>query len=181
MSDPVYLPDDWWPRPLPDNVVVGERSYLYSSFAFIHYRSSRAVGVRIGNDSGVYEGTVFDLGPQGEVVIGDFATVVAPTFATNGRVVIGDYSFISNDVYFADGSAAVPPDAYGEDGETAEDIVVGENSWIGARAVLLRGAHLGEGAIVGAGAIVNFPVPPFAIVAGNPARIVGSSPPRSQG
>ena len=51
-------------------------------------------------------------------------------------------------------------------------IVVGRNSWIGARAVLLTGAVIGEGAIVGAAAVVDFEVPPFATVAGNPARIV---------
>jgi acetyltransferase-like isoleucine patch superfamily enzyme len=38
--------------------------------------------------------------------------------------------------------------------------------------VLLPGARLGDGVIVGAGAVVDFEVPPYAVVAGNPARIV---------
>ena len=56
---------------------------------------------------------------------------------------------------------------------SSEPIVIGENSWVGARAVILSGARIGEGAIIGAAAVVDFEVPPGAIVAGNPARIVG--------
>ena len=88
------------------------------------------------------------------------------------------------------GFAAVPPDFLPEghddfladDGGPAppESIVVGENAWIGARAVLLEGARLGEGAIVGAAAVVDFEVPPYAIVAGNPARVVGWARPRAR-
>jgi acetyltransferase-like isoleucine patch superfamily enzyme len=59
-------------------------------------------------------------------------------------------------------------------------VAIGRNAWIGARAILLGGADIGEGAIVGAGAVVDFPVPAFAIVAGNPARVVGSAPPKGR-
>jgi len=45
-------------------------------------------------------------------------------------------------------------------------------SWIGAKAVILPGVTIGRGAVVGAGAIVTKDVPPFTVVAGNPARIV---------
>jgi acetyltransferase-like isoleucine patch superfamily enzyme len=51
-------------------------------------------------------------------------------------------------------------------------IEIGRNAWIGARAVLLAGAQIGDDAIVGAGAVVDFEVPPGAVAAGNPARIV---------
>lgn len=176
MSSPRLLPDDWWPEPLPDNVEIGPRSHLYSTYAFLHYASSRPCGVRIGHDTGVYDGTVFELGPLGEVRIGDWGTVVAPVFATNGLVTIGDHAFISHEVFFLDDAAAVPP----RDRSWAAPspaITVADACWIGTRTVLLPGAHLGEGAIVGAGSVVDFPVPDFAVVAGNPARIVGSAPP----
>lgn len=47
---------------------------------------------------------------------------------------------------------------------------VGDGAWIGANATVM--ADVGHDAIVGAGAVVTKPVPPFAIVAGNPARII---------
>jgi acetyltransferase-like isoleucine patch superfamily enzyme len=166
------LAHDWFPRPLPANVVLGERCWLYSTFAFLHYRSRRPCGVRVGADSGVYHGSFFDLGPDGEVEIGRFCTLVGALIACNSRVVIGDYVFIAHEVTLADGFAATPGGAAGGAG-----IVIGENCWIGARSVLLGGARVGAGAIVGAAAVVDFAVPPFAVVAGNPARVVGSCAP----
>jgi acetyltransferase-like isoleucine patch superfamily enzyme len=165
---------DWFPRPLPANVVIGERSWLYSSFAFLHYRSRRPCGVRVGRDSGIYAGSFFDLGPCGEVEVGNFCTLVGAVIACDSRVVIEDYAFIAHEVVLADHAAAVPGEAaVGRAGEPPVSIVIGENGWVGARAVLLAGARVGRGAIVGAAAVVDFEVPPFTVVAGNPARVVG--------
>ena len=177
-ADGVTLEHDWYPDPLPRNVVIGERSWLYSSFAFLHYRSDRVCGVRIGNDSGVYYTSFFDLGPDGEVEIGDFCAVVGAIISTNGRVVIDDYAFIAHDVVIADGPVAVPNSRTGPrraSGGQRSNIRIGENAWIGARAVILGGSDIGAGAIVGAGAVVDFAVPPNAVVAGNPARVMGSA------
>jgi maltose O-acetyltransferase len=53
------------------------------------------------------------------------------------------------------------------------DVVIGDRAWIAYRAVILPGVTIGEGAVVGAGAVVTRDVAPYAIVAGNPARVVG--------
>lgn len=53
------------------------------------------------------------------------------------------------------------------------EVVIGDRVWIAYGAVILPGVTIGEGAVVGARAVVTSDVPPFAIVAGNPARIVG--------
>jgi acetyltransferase-like isoleucine patch superfamily enzyme len=52
-------------------------------------------------------------------------------------------------------------------------VSVGDRAWIGFRAIVLPGVTIGEGAVVGAGAVVTRDVPPFVIVAGNPARTIG--------
>ena len=52
------------------------------------------------------------------------------------------------------------------------DIVVGNDVWIGARATILSGVTIGQGAIIAAGAMVTENVPPYAIVGGNPARVI---------
>ena len=57
--------------------------------------------------------------------------------------------------------------------EEDQSIIVDEDVWIGANSVLLRGVHLGRGCIVGAGSVVRRSVPPYAMVAGNPAKIIG--------
>jgi len=51
-------------------------------------------------------------------------------------------------------------------------IVVEDKAWIGFNSVILKGVTIREGAIVGAGSIVTKDVPPYTIVAGNPARII---------
>lgn len=172
------LPHDWFPRPLPPNVMIGPRSWVYSAFAFLHCRSRRPCAVAIGADSGVYHGTFFELGRGGEVRVGDFCTVVGAVIRTDRRVVIEDCALVSHEVVIADAAAPVPPaEDEPEPGEPAVSVVVRRNAWVGARAVLLGGADVGEGAIVGAGAVVAFPVPAYAIVAGNPARVAGSARP----
>jgi acetyltransferase-like isoleucine patch superfamily enzyme len=171
------LEHDWFPRALPDNVVIGPRSWCYSSFAFMHYQSRQPCGVRIGSDSGIYNGTFFDVGPQGQVIIGNYCTLVGAIIATNGQVEIGDYAFLAHEVVLADHAVMMPGlSAVSPDHSSLKSIVIGSNCWIGARAILLAGASIGEGAIVGAGAVVNGTVPPFTIAAGNPARQVASLP-----
>jgi hypothetical protein len=109
MDDARMLPHDWFPEPLPPNVIIGARSCLYSSFAFLHYRSQRPCGVRIGHDSGVYHGTTFELETEGEVEIGDYCTVVGAIFCSNSRMIVRNYVFIAHQVVIADSFAAVPP------------------------------------------------------------------------
>ena len=54
---------------------------------------------------------------------------------------------------------------------------IGDDAWIGAGAMVLRGVTVGEGGVVAAGAVVTKDVPAFSIVAGNPAVLVRELPP----
>ncbi len=60
----------------------------------------------------------------------------------------------------------------GNEDNLYRDIIVEEGVWLGINVTLLSGSHIGRGSIVGAGAVVRKPVPPYAVVVGNPARIV---------
>jgi acetyltransferase-like isoleucine patch superfamily enzyme/coenzyme F420-reducing hydrogenase beta subunit len=55
---------------------------------------------------------------------------------------------------------------------TAKPVVIGDNVWIGYRAMILKGVTIGEGAIIAAGSIVTKDVPPRSIAAGNPAKVI---------
>ncbi len=54
----------------------------------------------------------------------------------------------------------------------SEPCVIGNDVWVAANAVILRGVNIGDGAVIGAGAVVTKDVPPYSIVGGVPAKII---------
>lgn len=58
------------------------------------------------------------------------------------------------------------------DDANKNQIVIGNDVWIGCDVIILGGVHIGNGAVIGAGAVVAKDVPPYAIVVGNPARVI---------
>jgi len=71
------------------------------------------------------------------------------------------FFFMSEEPAFADAENAYRP---------AGDTVVGNDVWIGAEAMIMPGIRIGHGAMIGSRAVVTRDVPPYTIVAGNPAR-----------
>lgn len=106
--------------------------------------------------------------------IGRRVKVSSHTFICEG-VTIEDEVFIGHGVMFTNDKY---PRATTEDGalQTGNDwevipTLVKRRASIGSNATILCGVTIGEGAIVGAGSVVTKDVPPYAVVAGNPARV----------
>lgn len=128
----------------------------------------------------------------GAVTLGDdctinpFATLRGPITGGNG-VRIGAYAcLVGFNHGFADPDRAVFKQAH-----TSKGVVLGDVVWIGAHATIVDGVKVGSHVIVAAGAVVTKHVPDYAIVGGNPARVIrmrkektdtpaaGPRPPRS--
>ena len=59
-------------------------------------------------------------------------------------------------------------------------VVVGNDVWIGVRTMVMGGVKIGDGAVIGAGSIVTKDVPPYAVVAGVPAKVIRFRFPQDQ-
>jgi len=95
--------------------------------------------------------------------------------ASLGSMIIGNDVMMGPDVIVLTRSHNyslndIPLNLQGESEE--KTVVIEDDVWIGARAIILPGIHVGRGVIIGAGAVVTRDVPGYSIVAGNPARIV---------
>ena len=63
-------------------------------------------------------------------------------------------------------------EAFGDSRRSKGDVVIGNDVWIGMNSIILSGVKIGDGAVIGAGSVVTHDVPPYAIVAGCPAKII---------
>lgn len=80
-------------------------------------------------------------------------------------ITIGDGVLISWDCIILDRDYH----GIGSNIEKTSPVVIGDSVWIGCRSIILKGVSIGEGAIVAAGSVVTKSIPPFTMVAGNPA------------
>ena len=93
----------------------------------------------------------------------------------NSRIIIGNNCLISYNVFIRTDSHKYldKNTLIRQQGNWQEDIVIEDDVWIGAGAIIARGGVvIGKGAVVGAGAVVTKDVPPYAIVGGVPAKII---------
>ncbi len=180
------LPWDWYPGTIPENVVLADDTYIETSLSFKLWRSQAPVGLRLGRGSAIYKDTMFDLGSRAEVQVGEYALIHGARIVCDAHLKIGNYALISWQVVLMD-TYRLPFDSVkrrqilervaGSDRNACSDvssrpISIQDNVWIGFDACILPGVTIGEGAIVGARSVVNHDVPPYTVVAGNPARVV---------
>jgi acetyltransferase-like isoleucine patch superfamily enzyme len=155
-----------------------------------------APDVRLGKDVQIYAfvnlygctigdrckiGTFVEI--QKGVVVGNGVKISSHSFLCEG-VTIEDEVFIGHGVIFINDlypRATTPAGALQTEADwQVVPTVVKRGASIGSNATLLCGVTVGEGAIVGAGSVVTRDVPPGAIVAGNPARVMRRSGPESE-
>jgi acetyltransferase-like isoleucine patch superfamily enzyme len=121
--------------------------------------------------TGLQTQSLFRRGCGHRVVVGKYSRINAECrFHYSGGIVIGENVSISPGTWIITGTHDIndPNFMAGH-----QPIVIEDYVWIGVRATILSGVKIGKGAVVMAGAIVTHDVPPFAIVGGVPARVIG--------
>lgn len=184
-----YLPDDWCNWGIPANIELGDSVYIDTSYGFAEFRSQQQPGLSIGRASGCYDNPCFITGPQGRIMVGEFTVLNATKLICNKQIDIGHHCMLAwgsiiTDTWLSSRTktpqqrrallehVAHIPERNFIAGTEPEPVVLEDNSWVGFGAVVMPGVRVGRGAIVASKAIVTQDVPPYAVVAGSPARLV---------
>jgi acetyltransferase-like isoleucine patch superfamily enzyme len=129
------------------------------------------------------------LGSQnhGKIVFGKYSKIGGNSVINAEKsVVVGEYAAIGDNVFITDNNehSINPEDRYimRQKGENhpyrlwrysdSKPVIIGRNTWIGGKSRICKGVTIGDNSIVAANSVVTKDVPPNAIAAGNPARIV---------
>ena len=185
------LPADWHDGTVPDNVFIDDGAWVETSYSFLFYRSRAPIGLHVRRGASTYTGVMFDVGPEGSVSIGEYSLLNGARIICDAEITIGDYALISWNVLLMDNyrlafdaptrrreleAISRRSSRLLEGSSTPRPIRIDRNVWIGFDACVLPGVTIGEGSIVGARTVVSEDVPPFVVVAGNPARIIRHLP-----
>ena len=132
-----------------------------------------------GNSIGVFQPVIITTWRRNaHVDIGDDVGMSGCSITAEERIAIGHRVMIGAGALILD-SDAHPLDPWerftGILGRTAP-VVIADDVFVGARAIILKGVHIAKGAIVAAGAVVTKDVAAYTIVGGNPARPIGHVP-----
>jgi acetyltransferase-like isoleucine patch superfamily enzyme len=152
--------------PIADSVKMGQNVRIF------HRDLVNMYGCTVGDDT--------QIGPfvevQSGVTIGSRCKISSHSFVCEG-VIIDDEVFIGHGVMFINDMF---PRSTGEDGGLLRagqwalvETHIGKRASIGSNATILGGIRIGANALIGAGAVVTKDVPDYAIVVGNPGRVIG--------
>ena len=158
-------------RWLPDNDLYGP---IGRTAGKLRAWACRHIFPTIGHHCVFGRGAFFGNGRS--VSFGNYSGMGADCHIHGVDISFGDYVMMAPEVLFlgADHRSSDLSTPIGMQGPMPRpSLVVGNDVWIGQRAIILgKIGRIGSGAIIGAGAVVTKPVPDYAVVAGNPARII---------
>ena len=124
---------------------------------------------------------------RGAVIIGNYTSINGPTTfisSKHNQIKIGNFTSIAHNVTIIEYNhnlnklstsflgKKLSGRSFVNDTWSKGPIEIGNDMWIGAGSSVLSGVRIGNGAVIGANSIVNTDVPDYAIVAGNPAKII---------
>ena len=124
-------------------------------------------GIRIGKYSYGVESLCFSNSPVRS--IGAFTSVAEGVSVSRGNHPI---HMVSSHPFFFRKRDGFRKDEAADPSKNSGPVIIGHDVWIGGNATLLTNITIGHGAVIGAGAVVTRDVPPYAVVAGVPAKIL---------
>lgn len=155
--------------------------YLYSKFFKKIIRGKSILNSKINSTAKIYSGTSFYnsnigrysyVGYDCEVYncdIGSFCSIANGFIAGGAKHPI---DWVSTSPVFYNVNGGTGYHLGNNEIELVKRTIIGHDVWIGSRVIVMQGVKIGNGAIIGAGSVVTKDVPPYAIVAGCPAKVI---------
>lgn len=148
--------------------ILGNRQYHYLAPGVV---IPKGVNVWVKDNLVMCEGTSLEPGTTIQNINAKFIMGKKSVAGPNLTVVAGNHMSIIGkfliDVTEKDKKEQDPTS------KLDQDVVLEEDVWLGANVVLLNGVRIGRGAIIAAGTVCRTNIPPYSIVLGNPAKVVG--------
>lgn len=152
------------------SMIVGKKDALiiaYQKSKFASFGTGSEIGPNcIFTESTIYVGNNSHIGPNCLIR------------SAHGKIHIGNHVMISPGVHIHGGNHPIDTKGvfldevekeFGVDG----DLIIEDDAWIGANSILLKGSNIGRGSVIGAGSLVRHTIPPYAVVSGNPCKVIG--------
>lgn len=184
-----YIDGDWYDKGIPSSVNIADNAYIGTSYGFSAFYPTSESALRIGEASGCYDLAEFIVSGKGKVQVGNFTILNGSTIVCNSKITIGNHCMLAWGSVLTDCWSNIEHVHISKRREIlinvsinayrkypflteAKPIIIEDNCWVGFDSVILPGVTLGRGSIVGCKSIVSEDVPSYAIVAGNPARVI---------
>lgn len=163
----------------------GNNTVVYETAKILNFLKDKEKIV-LGHDCHI-KGELLIFGHGGQIEMGDFSYLGPNSYVWSAKkITIGKRVLISHNcsIFDSDTHPLDPGERHEQFKEiittgqpkhinlNEKEVVIGDDVLIAANSIILKGVKIGKAAIVGAGSVVTKDVPPYAIVAGNPAKIV---------
>ena len=162
------------------NYIFKKKSLVISNYS----KDSSRLEIGIGTEFTESEIIIYD----GQVKIGDYCWFsLRNQIISNHSVIIGNYCIVARDVYISDTNEH-PIDRHVRRKQTLDllkmrkspdrnesvgaPVIIGNDVWIGERAIILKGVNIGDGCVIAAGSVVTKSFPSNCVIGGNPAKLI---------
>lgn len=184
----LVIEGDWYGQPLPVNAHFDEMAYPDTSYSFKTFFSKSPRAFSLGYASGNYGHCLFTTGVRGEIGVGKFVVLQGIQMICNKSITIKDHCMFSWGSVITDTWLGGESHTLSERRKILEDVSISgtrhletlypkpvtieENVWVGFDAIILPGVRIGRGAVIGCKSVVTENVPEYAVVVGNPGRVI---------
>lgn len=180
IRDPLYRTNWWMAKLFLSKATAGRKLRFANPVRFqgngaIILGNNIQFGYRLGNAWGLpiviqprEANSLISVGSRSTIMNGSCLIAVESISIGSDCIIGAETLIIDSDFH------GISPNSRLKPGKT-KMVVISDNVFIGTRVTILKGVSIGSNAVVGAGAVVSKDVPAGAIMAGNPAAVVGSA------